>query len=95
MVTGGLILGLVLAVRDSQYTFRATTTGLERRPIRWGPTRRTHFAWKTITGFRVTNDAIVLHRPFPHPDVRWSQADIIEAEPAIVEALEAQLDRHA
>ena len=95
LVAGGLVLGLVLAVRDSQYTFRATTTGLERRPIRWGPTGRTHVAWETSTGFSVTNDAIVLHRPFPHPNVRWSRADIIKAEPTIVEALEAHLDRRA
>ncbi|ELZ11084.1 hypothetical protein C479_09753 [Halovivax asiaticus JCM 14624] len=95
MVTGGLVLVLVLAVIESEYTYRATTTGLERRPIRWGPTKRTHFAWETSSGFSVTNDAIVLHRPFPQLDRRWSRADIIETEPAIVEALEEHLDRRA
>lgn len=49
--------------------------------------------WETVTGFIVSDDTIILHRPFPRPDVRWSRADIIETELEIIESLTDHLDR--
>lgn len=88
----GLPLVAALAYLDLDRMYRVTQNGLTfRRRLPGSPVRRV--PWEAFDGFSVTDDAVVLHRPFPHPDVRCARSDVIENEPAIVETLEAYLER--
>jgi hypothetical protein len=41
----------------------------------------------------VTDDAIVLHRPLPHADVRSRRYDLFKDDEAVIAGLEDHLDR--
>lgn len=89
----GLLFVIGIGLLRVDHTYRVTAMGFVRTRNRWLHTTQRLFSWETFDGFSVTDDAIVLHRPLPYVDVRWSRADIVGKEPAIVEALEEHLDR--
>lgn len=98
-VSALLPLGVVLAAGVSslaaERTYRVTPAGLETRR---GPTRivsRRLVRWSQFDGFSVTEDAVVLHRPLLHTDVRCSRWDLslVADEEKVVAALAAHLPR--
>lgn len=90
---GGIALALGINNLTSEHTYRVTPAGLEqRRGKRWFVSRQLT-PWSQFEGFSVTEDAITLHRPLPHVDVRCSRWDVTIAEEDVVAALEAHLDR--
>lgn len=88
---GALSIGVRQVV--SQRTYRVTPDGLELRRDRRLATSRRFVPWSEFEGFTATDDVVVLHRPFPHLSLRWSQWDLDLEETDVVTALEAHLDR--
>lgn len=70
-------------------TYRVTPYGLEQRL----PASRRLFRWTQFDGFSVTENALILHRQRPYPNIICSRKHIIKDESAIVAALEDRLDR--
>lgn len=90
---GGALLMGVLANVGSLYTYRVTPSGLQRDRKQWLLTHSQHFSWDTFDSFSVSDESIILHRQFPHIDIRCSRSDIIEDENSIVQTLERYLNR--
>lgn len=86
-----LVFGVQSLVADR--TCRATPTGLVQHRGR-GPFRsRQLLPWSAFEGLSVTDDAIVLHRPLPHVDVRCSRRRLLADEDRLVATLDDHLDR--
>jgi hypothetical protein len=98
-VNASLPLGMVLAVGLSslaeERTYRVTPAGLETHRERVRFVSRRVVPWSQFEGFSVTDDAVVLHRPLPHVDVRcsrWGLGLDVE-EDVVVAALADHLPR--
>lgn len=73
-----LVVGpfIALASIGAERTYRSTPDGLEvRRSV-----SRQFLPWTHFDGFSVTDDAVVLHRPFPYLALRCSRVDILNEE---------------
>ena len=91
----GVVLVIGLRSLVSERTYRATSAGLEQRKEgRWFVPRRL-IPWSRFDGFSVTDDAIVLHRAFPHVDVRCRRYDLFNDDEAVVTVLEDYLNRRS
>lgn len=88
LVLLALSLLVVLITLGSETEYRGTPAGLV---VRSSLSARL-FDWAQFDGFSVTDDAIVLHRPFPFPDIRFARASI-ERESDVIATIEEQLDR--
>lgn len=89
----GLILIFAVQSLVSKRTYRVTPAGLERH--RDGRPFGSHqvIVWSRFEGFSVTDRAIVLHRQFPTPDIRFSRRDLSTDEADVTAALEAYIER--
>lgn len=85
-----LIVGLVGLVSERGY--RVTPAGLEQRWQQGGVTASKIIPWAGFNGLTVTDDAIVLHRPTPHFDVRVARYDLAVDEAKVLEALQNRLE---
>ncbi|WP_135303831.1 hypothetical protein [Haloarcula amylovorans] len=84
---------VALSSLAAKRTYRATPAGLEQRRAGRLFVSRHLVSWSQFEGFTVTDDAVVLHRPLPHFDVRCKRWDLMTNDEAVIAALAAHLDR--
>ncbi|MBV0925269.1 PH domain-containing protein [Halomicroarcula limicola] len=77
----------------SKATYRVTPAGLEQRREGRLFVSRHLVPWSQFDGFSASDDAVVLHRPLPHFDVRCKRWDLMTDDEAVLAALDAHLDR--
>lgn len=75
--------------------YRLTPSGLEHRRESSIVDSRQFIPWSRIDGFTVTDSAIILHRPWLRPSIRFSLRDIQFTEEDVVAALDEHLDRRS
>jgi len=88
LVILALSLLAVLVALGSETEYCGTSAGLV---VRSSVSARL-FDWDQFDSFSVTDDAIVLHRSVPYPDILFERAGL-DGEPDVIALLEAQLDR--
>lgn len=91
-----VLLGIGTGSVVSKRTYRVTSSGLEwhREWWQWVVSRRL-IPWSQFDAFSVTDDAIILHRPFPALDIRCKRWDLnLNTDEAdVITALQSYLDR--
>lgn len=89
VVTIVLVTKSALADRD----YRVTPSGLEHRREGQIVDYRQYVPWSQVRGFTVTDSAVILHRPWLRPSIRFSRRDIDLVEDDVIAALDEHLDR--